>query len=146
LSSFNQCGGGSRLGWLYLADSNLDWRQDLDALTAELKELGIDEITNAVWGTLRPLAFPGIRTMPVDKTRHHDLVEGPTPRRRRLHHTDGCYWAIPTRYVAVSVNSMLGVYTFEDLRWLWTRRLVKRVNDSIFIFDMDRPADMPFFL
>ena len=37
----------------------------------------------------------------------------------------------------------LSVY---ELRWLWTRRLVKQVNDSILIFDMDRLAETPFFL
>jgi hypothetical protein len=39
---------------------------------------------------------------------------------------------------------MLALYSGYDLRWLWTRRLVKRVNDSIFIFDMDQPAETPF--
>jgi hypothetical protein len=41
---------------------------------------------------------------------------------------------------------MLGSHRADDLRWLWTRRPVKRVNDSIFIFEMDRLAETPFFL
>ena len=71
-----------------------------------------------------------------------------TPPERRLYYADGSYRPVPTRYVAVSVNSLFGLRMFGDwtagrdnLRWLWTRRLVERVNDSIFIFDMDRPAE-----
>ena len=153
LSSFNQLGGGSRVGWLYLADSNLDAGQDIDALVAELKKLGIEEITTTgMWGW-RTLALAGIRAMLADEKSHNDLVKGPTPPSRRLHYTDGSYQTIRTRYIAVGVNSMLGLkmvgfdkLSVYELRWLWTRRLVKRVNDSILIFDMDRPAETPFFL
>jgi hypothetical protein len=144
LSSFNQLGGGSRLGWLYLADSNIDWRQDIDALAGALKELGIDEITNAVWPTSRTPVLPGVRIMPIGETGHNDLLKGSTAQKRRLHHSDDSYETIPTRYVAVSVNSMVALYKGGDLRWLWTRRLVSRVNDSIFVFDMDEPAAEPF--
>jgi len=145
LSSFNLLGGGPRMGWLYLADSNVDWRQDFDALAAELKELGIEEITNAVWATSPADALPGIRLMSVGDTIHKDRVEVSTPPRRRLYYADGTYRTIPTRYVALSVNSMVGLYNIGNARWFWTRRLVKRVNDSIFIFDMDQPAETPFF-
>lgn len=145
LSSFNAIGGGPRLGWLYLANSNIDWCQYVDALGVELKKLGIEEITNMVWGIPQSLAFPGIRIMSADETSRGDPVVSFTPPRRRLYYQDGRYRTIPTRYVAVSVNSMLGLYTGEDFRWLWRQRLVKRVNDSIFIFDMDRLTETPFF-
>jgi hypothetical protein len=49
-----------------------------------------------------------------------------------------------TRYVAVSVSRLLGLYSQNDMSWLWTRRVVSRVGDSIFVFDMDRPADRAF--
>ena len=50
-----------------------------------------------------------------------------------------------TRYVAVSVTRLLGLYSQNDMSWLRTRRLVARVGDSIFLFDMDRPAATPFY-
>ena len=34
---------------------------------------------------------------------------------------------------------------FGAMSWLRTRRVVARLGDSIFVFDMDRPAEAPFF-
>jgi hypothetical protein len=45
--------------------------------------------------------------------------------------------------VAVSVSRLLGLYSQNDMSWLRTRRVVARVNDSILVFDMERPAEVP---
>ena len=43
----------------------------------------------------------------------------------------------------MSVSRLLGLYSQNDMSWLRSRKLVARVNDSIFLFDMDTPADGP---
>jgi len=65
------------------------------------------------------------------------------PPNRRMLDSDGDYLPIYTRYVAVSVSRLLGLYSQNDMSWLRSRKLVERVNDSIFLFDMDTPADRP---
>ena len=44
LSYFNEIIGGSRNGYLYVVDSNLDWGQDLKRLTKWVNENKIDKI------------------------------------------------------------------------------------------------------
>jgi 4-amino-4-deoxy-L-arabinose transferase-like glycosyltransferase len=148
LSFFNQLGGGPSRGWLYLADSNIDWGQDRDALAAALQRLGIEEITIAVGGDGQELIRSGIRICNLDYRSQEDLIPTITLPKRRLYYADGRYRLVSTRYVALSVNSLLGLRMFgnwtagrDSLHWLWTRRLVERVNDSIFIFDLGRPAE-----
>ena len=140
LSYFNEIGGGPSKGWLYLADSNVDWGQDLDALAATLKRLGIGEVTTDI-STERRLVVPGLYVV-VNPSRVYQ-VPAVAPTNRRLYDDDGGYLPIYTRYVAVSVSRLLGLYSQNDMTWLWTRKLVTRVNDSLFLFDMDTPADRP---
>jgi len=140
LSYFNEIGGGPANGWLYLADSNIDWGQDLDALAATLKRLGIKEVTTDI-STERRLVQPGLYVV-VNPSRVYQ-APAVAPTNRRLYDDDGGYLPVYTRYVAISVSRLLGLYSQNDMTWLWTRKLVTRVNDSIFLFDMDAPADRP---
>jgi hypothetical protein len=39
----------------------------------------------------------------------------------------------------------MGLYSQNDMSWLRTRKVVARVGDSIFVFDLDAPAEAPFF-
>ena len=48
LSYFNELGGGPRQGWLYLADSNLDWGQDFDALAGRSSGWGSRVTTDLI--------------------------------------------------------------------------------------------------
>jgi hypothetical protein len=138
LSYFNELGGGPKAGWLYLADSNVDWGQDLDELGRALVRLGIKEVTTDVTSERR-LGPPGVAVV-VNPSRAMQ-VPAAAPLNRRLYDSEGGYIPVYTRYVAVSVSRLLGLYSQNDMSWLRTRRLVDRVGDSIFIFDMDRPAD-----
>lgn len=142
LSSFNEIGGGPGSGWIYLADSNLDWGQDLQRLTSTVDRLGLRELTVDV-STERRLTIPGvyIQVNPAKALQ----VPRATPANRRLYDDDGSYIPIYTRYVAVSASRLLGLYSQNDMSWLRTRRLVERVGDSIFLFDMDQPASEPLF-
>ena len=142
LSYFNECVGGPSKGWLYLADSNVDWGQDLDALGVRLKALGIKDVTTDI-SSERRLNVPGIYARP--NPGRTQQVPAVTPPNRRLYDDDGGYLPVYTRYVAVSVSRLYGLYSQNDLSWLWTRKVVTRVNDSIFVFDMDTPADRPLW-
>ena len=144
LSSFNEIGGGPSRGWLYLADSNIDWGQDLGALEAAIRRLGITEITTDVSGPAeRWLRIPGV--LAFANPFRDSQVTTLTPPQRRLYGNDGSFIPVPTRYIAVSVSRLMGLYSQNDMSWVRTRHLVTRVNDSIFLFDMDRPAETPFF-
>ncbi|MEO6811635.1 MAG: glycosyltransferase family 39 protein [Isosphaeraceae bacterium] len=142
LSYFNEVGGGPSQGWLYLADSNLDWGQDFDTLAPTLHRLGINEVTTDL-STERRLDVPGLlAVVHPNRTR---IVPAVTPPSRRLYDDDGGYLPIYTRYVAISVSRLHGLYSQNDMSWLRTRKLVTRIGDSTFVFDMDTPADPPFF-
>ncbi len=135
LSSFNEIGGGPSQGWKYLADSNLDWGQDFDALGRSLAPLGIREITTDI-SSERRLNVPGV--FAVGNPSKAFQVPDVTPPNRRLYDSDGGYLPIYTRYVAVSASRLLGLYSQNDMSWLRSRKLVSRVGDSIFVFDMDQ--------
>jgi 4-amino-4-deoxy-L-arabinose transferase-like glycosyltransferase len=142
LSYFNEIGGGPRQGWLYLADSNVDWGQDFVALADALPELGLGEITYDV-STDRRLAVPGVLAVWNPPKSHQ--VPDETPPGRRLYDSAGGYIPVYTRHVAISATRLLGLYTQNDMSWLLGRRLVARVGDSIFVFDLDQPADGPLW-
>ncbi len=142
LSYFNEIGGGPSRGWLYLADSNIDWGQDFNTLAETIQRLGIKDVTTDI-STERRLELPGV--LAVRFPSRSMQVPALTPIRRRLYDSEGHYLPVYTRYVAVSVSRLLGLYSQNDMSWLRTRKLVARVGDSIFLFDMDQPAETPFF-
>ena len=141
LSYFNEIGGGPRSGWMYLADSNLDWGQDFDALASAVKRLDIREVTTDV-SSERRLVLPGVYAYynPSKVLQ----VQAATAPNRRLRDDEGGYIPVYTRYVAVSASRLLGLYSQNDMSYLRTRRLVERIGDTIFLFDMDTPATEPF--
>ena len=141
LSYFNEIGGGPSRGWMYLADSNVDWGQDFDGLADAVRRLEIHEVTTDV-STERRLDVPGVFALPNPSKEYQTHVR--TPPGRRLYDAEGGYVPVHTRYVAASVSRLLGLYSQNDMSWLRTRRLVARVGDSLFLFDMDRPAETPF--
>jgi hypothetical protein len=140
LSYFNELGGGTTRGWLYLSDSNIDWGQDYDELFRALKSRGIGEVTTALFAA-RAANDPQVRVIEIP-------ARGlPVPRdsdTRVIPQATGASLRISTRYVAVSVTRFHRLYSDHDLSWLWTRRLVEPVGASIWIFDMDQAADHPF--
>jgi hypothetical protein len=140
LSYFNEIGGGTSSGWKYLADSNLDWGQDFDALIAAVKRLDIREITTDL-SSERRLVLPGVYAYYNPSKALQ--VQAATAPNRRLYDDEGGYIPVYTRYVAVSVSRLLGLYSQNDMSYLRTRRLVERIGDSVFLFDMDHPAERP---
>lgn len=142
LSHFNALAGGADEGWVYLADSNIDWGQDFDRLAHAVNRLGIKEVTTDLHSERR-LALPNVYSV-VYPARSLQVPDE-TPPNRRLYDAEADYLPVYTRYMAVSVSRLLGLYSQNDLSWLKTRKVVEKVGESIFIFDLDTPADRPFF-
>jgi 4-amino-4-deoxy-L-arabinose transferase-like glycosyltransferase len=140
LSSFNEIGGGPGRAWVYLADSNVDWGQDFQALREAIARRGITEITYDL-SSERRLTLPGV--VAVRFPAKAMQVPAVTPPNRRLYDAEGGYLPVYTRYFAVGVSKLMGLYSQNDVSWLRSRRLVERVGDSIFLFDLDQPADRP---
>ncbi|HUR20595.1 MAG TPA: glycosyltransferase family 39 protein [Vicinamibacterales bacterium] len=64
LAFFNTLVGGPSNGFRYLADSNVDWGQDLKTLKRWMDRQGVDHVNLAYFGTAEP-AFYGIRSTPI---------------------------------------------------------------------------------
>jgi len=126
LAYFNELVGGPDQGYRILADSSLDWGQDLKGLARVLREMGNPTVFLSYFGTADPAAY-GMRYIPVLCSPHVDRpgnAPGPKARERVL--------------LAVSATNLQGVY-FTDhdlLGWLKTRQPLKVVGYSIFLYDL----------
>jgi hypothetical protein len=142
LSWFNAIGGGPSRGWLYLADSNVDWGQDLDAVAESCRRHGVREVTTDISSDVTP-SRGGLVVHRFASHEDQRLDDPTTPASRRVVEASGHYLSVPSRHMAVSVSRLMGLYAQNDLTWLRSRRLVDRVGDSVFLFDLDHPADRP---
>jgi len=126
LAYFNQFVGGSRQGYRYLVDSNLDWGQDLKGLKAFMTEKGIPTIKLSYFGTAEPEQY-GIRYEALPSK----VLLNPQAVCRELRKGD---------MVAVSVTNLYPLYV--DLgplaRALHKISPMDRVGHSILIYRMDR--------
>jgi 4-amino-4-deoxy-L-arabinose transferase-like glycosyltransferase len=132
LSYMNELAGGPRNGWTRLVDSNLDWGQDLPALSRWMAENKITEpITLLYFGTADP-QYHGIRFVnpPLG---HFARPEAPLNSIR----AEGWF--------AVSANSYNGFLFAPDSRDYWRRFLeehgAQRVGSagySIFLYRFPR--------
>jgi hypothetical protein len=127
LSFFNELAGGPYGGYRYLADSNVDWGQDLGRLGRYVRAQGIPRIKLSYFGT----ASPDTYAIP------HDLlpsVTRPFPEDFLLH-------VRPGDVVAVSATNLQGVYLPRAARQLMDQLKaetpVARVGPSIFVYRPD---------
>jgi hypothetical protein len=133
LTFFNELVGGPVGGAKYLADSNLDWGQGLPALKQWMDASGVETVYLGYFGTDRPEAH-GIRYQHL-------------PGYGRIGEPGG--EAIPPdamrHVVAVSANSLLGLYLkdAETYAWLRDRAPTAVVAGCIYVYDLtDDPAAM----
>lgn len=133
LAYFNLLAGGTANGWRFLADSNLDWGQDLDRLRPKMREHRLEAVYLAYFGPADPGAH-GIayrRTYTWDNP-EHGIVELPKSGD----------------VLAISVNALVGVVRgwpmdtphdglppFHE----WRQSILKltpfdRAGDSIFLY------------
>jgi hypothetical protein len=124
LAYFNESAGG-KPEWI-LAESDLDWGQDLQRLSNKLKQLGVKEVSLAYFGTADPArhGLPAIRPLQAYRP-----VTG---------------WVAVSLHVmtmtAAAIQKSAGAST-SPLSWLDWERPVTRVGKSIDLYYVrgDRP-------
>ncbi|MBN1887258.1 MAG: glycosyltransferase family 39 protein [Thermoflexales bacterium] len=129
LSYFNPLGGGPANGWKILADSNIDWGQDLKALRAYVRANPSTKIKLSWFGSSYPEAY-GIDYEPLPGLPHHfDLWAKPPfdPQQPE----PGLY--------AISVSNLVEI-PFED-KWVFAyfraRAPDERIGYSIYLYRID---------
>ncbi|HEX6738681.1 MAG TPA: glycosyltransferase family 39 protein [Vicinamibacteria bacterium] len=127
LAYFNELVGGPRNGYRLLADSNLDWGQDLKELRAYLERRGITECKLSYFGT----ADPEYHHVPCRLLPGYML---PRPRAVVSEVRTG-------EWLAVSATNLQGLYVEPEVEPLMAllrqRRPVDQVGYSILIYRAD---------
>jgi len=108
LSYFNEIAGGPNNGWKYLRDSNLDWGQDLPALSKFIKEHNIKDVTLDYFGQDNPEVY-GIKFL------NFSAEDRIFPKNK---------------VYAISVNYL------ENTQWTKTLKPTSKAGYSIFIYDL----------
>jgi hypothetical protein len=134
LAFFNTLAGGPGNGSKYLADSNLDWGQDVARLADYLKASGRRDYT---------IKVSGVRVA--------ELVKflGLDPRSRETDPEE--LRRLPHGLLCLGVNARLGLEDFKKTKdgtvehgadWSWVKQypVVKRIGWSIEVYDLDRGA------
>lgn len=140
LSYFNEIVGGPANGYRYLADSNVDWGQDLKALKRYMDERGIDKIKLGYFGSA--------------DADYYDIDYEYLPSVGLAPQESGQYWwyeidsvektrlAPQTGTIAVSSNIltspgwMHGLFS-ESYAWLREHKPVDQVGYSILIYEIE---------
>jgi hypothetical protein len=135
LAYFNPLAGGSERGWVYLADSNVDWGQDLPSLKAIIDQAGYRRVAIDYFGSAALADYGIIADPPV------------------------AWMNSPLDYdaVAVSVTMLHSVYPRgprrgrEQLDDDWYQELrrcppTQRAGHSIFVYDLRNPLLRHAFL
>ena len=136
LSYFNELVGGPANGARYLADSNIDWGQDLKRLKRYMDRQGIERVWLSYFGTANP-DYYGLRYDPLPGS----VFPGRRPIRPDLLVLEQAPRLSGT--IAISVTNLQGVYlphvgvergyfaAFRDLR------PVARIGGSILVYRVD---------
>lgn len=125
LAYFNELAGGRSGGAAWLADSNVDWGQDLPGLAAELRARGNPVVVLSYFGSDDPAAR-GLRYVPlavvsnVERPGNAALEKG------------------APALLAVSQTNRAGVYYRDKalFAWLESRAPVAAPGGSIFLYDL----------
>jgi len=125
LSFFNALVGGAPNGWKYLADSNVDWGQDVKSLATYLKKQGNPPVIFAYFGVTRPQYY-GIRYFPfgvisnVEFSGNVDIC-----KTKRI-------------LLAVSATNLQSVYYRDkkSFEWLKKETPIFRAGYSVFLYDL----------
>jgi hypothetical protein len=147
LPFFNQLVGGPVNGSKYLADSNLDWGQDVARLSNYIKRRGAKDYSIKVSGVrvASLIGFLGLdpnsRLLSEDDLRNKVPGRDPEELKRNPH-----------GLIAVGANAMVGLEDFKknkdnsvsrghDFSWVKKYPLVARAGYSIEVYDLDqKPA------
>ena len=132
IAYFNQLIGDPDSGIEYLADSNLDWGQELRHLDSYLTNEGIDGVYLSYFGNADPEAY-GVHYLPV----HYESSQ---PRRGDPN-LDLRQEA--RALLAVSATHIQGVYrpTPEAFAWLASREPEAILGHSLYLYDVTHDLD-----
>jgi tetratricopeptide (TPR) repeat protein len=131
----NEAAGGPRKLWRLLTDSNVDWGQDLPALSDEVGRHPLRRLYLAYFGSADPAAY-GLRYSWIP-------AAGPAPRR----YEDGGDPA-GREWIAIGVTNLVDVFNFSRTSrrhdahaWLRARPFTAFPGHSIALFDITGDAE-----
>ncbi|MFT5086339.1 MAG: 4-amino-4-deoxy-L-arabinose transferase-like glycosyltransferase [Planctomycetota bacterium] len=132
LAYFNELVGGSSQGYRYLADSNLDWGQDLKGLKHYMDKHGIEKVKLSYFGTVDPRLYNlDYEWLP------SFMLANPQPDTPVTIPTDGI--------IAISATNLVGVYMDQyghgkDIfSWLRDQQPIAHIGHSILIYKIAPP-------
>jgi len=123
-SYFNELVGGQKNGYKYIADSNLDWGQDLKRLAQFVEENNIDKIHLNYFGGGFPAYYLG------DKYISWWSARGP----------EKGWHAVSATFLDEAFGTPVGIYkrTEQDsYLWLHDKEPIAMVGNSIFVFRLE---------
>ncbi len=132
LTFFNALAGGAEGGRRFLADSNLDWGQDLPGLKKYVEEQGIERVNLSWFGAAHPEAY--------------DLRFHPLPGFWRFRGAPEDYGLNPLAPApgtyAISVSNLQGVALSDRDTYAWFRaqKPVASIGHSILIYKVTKQA------
>jgi hypothetical protein len=125
LAYYNDAAGGPGGGYKIVADSAIDWGQDLKELRSFLEREDIDAIRLAYFGAMPPGHY-GIRYQPLPSFDRHpeDPVYADSFGDREL--------------VVISAYNLLGIHPTlrQTYQWLREREPLARPGYSLFVYDV----------
>ena len=132
IAYFNQLIGDPDSAIDYLADSNLDWGQELSHLDDFLRDEGIGGVYLSYFGNADPEVY-GIRYLPVYYESSRERLGDPTLDLRDE----------ARALLAVSATHIQGVYrpTPEAFAWLSSRTPTAILGRSLFLYDLTDDED-----
>ncbi len=132
LAYFNQLIGGPENGWRYLADSNVDWGQELPALAQWQRTHDEKTLYLSYFGTAHADAY-GIEFEPIPAP---IITPDPPPTERQAHdprHPRPGYYAI-------SINNLIGFPMQDGERDMYAafREMepIAKVGNAIFVYEV----------
>jgi hypothetical protein len=133
LAYFNELFGGPDHGDRYLADTNIDWGQDLKALKEYMDREGLPMVYLSYCGTAPPEEY-GIR---YQEAPNFGAVDWPARKVERLPNDAA------RKVLAVSVTNLQGAYLGEPgpYRYFYERTPVTKIGYSIWIYDLTDDAE-----
>jgi hypothetical protein len=138
LAYFNEAAGGPDGGHRYLADTNIDWGQDLKGLKEYMDREGLSMVYLSYFGTAPPEAY-GIR---YQEAPSFEPVTWPPRPVERLPRDAG------RQVLAVSLTNLQGVYLGEPgpYRFFYEKSPRAKIGYSIWIYDLTGDADGRYHL
>ncbi len=137
LAYFNLLAGGPQNGWRALVDSNLDWGQDLGALSGWMVENGVEEVWLSYFGEARPeyygIKYQGLDSWPPRLWNPQIRPYSPS------NPAPGIY--------AISATNLQGVQfaNRDQFAWFREREPIAKIGYSIFLYEvlpMGEPVEL----